>query len=84
MLLHQQELWKLLDGWVADLNEEYFPQVLPVLRRTFSRYSDAERQRLLKLAMHGPVLAEGVKSEELLPDLEQDALGLVRLILGEE
>ncbi|MAT54327.1 MAG: hypothetical protein CMN32_07570 [Saprospirales bacterium] len=84
LLLHQQELWKLLDGWVADLNEEYFPQVLPVLRRTFSRYSDAERQRLLKLAMHGPVLAEGVKSEELLPDLEQDALGLVRLILGEE
>ncbi len=83
LLLHQQELWKLLDGWVANLNGEYFPQVLPVLRRTFSRYSDAERQRLLKLAMHGPAKAAVEAGGEILPETEQDALGLVRLILGE-
>ena len=80
LLLHQQELWNLLDTWVRDLNETHFPQVLPVLRRTFSKYSDAERQRLLKLALHGPNTKQ--LQETIRPATEKAALDLVRLILN--
>lgn len=84
LLLHQPELWNLLDEWVRDLNEDHFTQVLPVMRRAFAHYSDAERQRLLKLARHDSVITAGTApQDELQSDMSDEVLALVRLILGE-
>ena len=50
LLRFQTDLWALLDQWLAGLDEGRFMEVLPVLRRTFSQFSDTERQRLFALA----------------------------------
>lgn len=46
LLLLDQGLWQLIDGWVASLASEPFMQVLPLLRRTFASFSSSERRKL--------------------------------------
>ncbi|MBP6828444.1 MAG: hypothetical protein KA165_17895, partial [Saprospiraceae bacterium] len=54
LLLHHEELWQTLDGWISNLAEENFTDLLPLLRRTFSRFPVPERQKMLDLAQQGP------------------------------
>ncbi len=44
LLLHDQVLLQLIDGWVAGVADEAFDDVLPLLRRAFSVYQPAERR----------------------------------------
>ena len=50
LLIYNEELWEILDDWVAKLAEERFMEILPILRRTFSEFSPPERQKMLDLA----------------------------------
>ncbi|MDO9178955.1 MAG: DUF5682 family protein [Agitococcus sp.] len=45
-LLHDDELWALVDNWLQYLSEEHFVQLLPLLRRTISTFSLPERQQI--------------------------------------
>ncbi len=49
LLLHYTELWQALDRWVQELQDEDFQQLLPLLRRTFSRFEAPEREKMLDL-----------------------------------
>jgi hypothetical protein len=57
LLIHHAGLWGILDGWVKTLGGAEFLQLLPVLRRTFSRFSAAERARMLAIARQVPQAA---------------------------
>ena len=46
ILLHNGELWQILDEWVASLKSEAFMLLLPLLRRTFSTFAPPERRQL--------------------------------------
>ena len=46
LLLHDRDLLALVDGWVAEVDETTFEDLLPLLRRTFSRFEAAERRQL--------------------------------------
>ncbi|MDA8019299.1 MAG: DUF5682 family protein [Thermoanaerobaculia bacterium] len=46
VLLHDDRLWEVLDRWVASLGESVFVQVLPLIRRTFSQFSNGERRQM--------------------------------------
>lgn len=50
LLIHNPALWRLVDDWVARLDEAALVEMLPLLRRTFSRFSQAERQKMLSRA----------------------------------
>lgn len=50
LLLHHAELWHTLDQWMRDLDDDSFTELLPLLRRTFSKFSPPERQKMLDLA----------------------------------
>ena len=84
LLLHDDALLEVIDGWVAGIGEETFEDLLPLLRRTFSRFEQPERrqlgQHLRDLGRDRP----RVESVEL--DLEQarPALDLVARLLGLE
>ena len=41
-----EQLWDLVNGWLASLGDETFMELLPILRRTFSEYSVPERRKL--------------------------------------
>lgn len=50
VLIHNQELWSVLDEWIDTLDEATFKTVLPLLRRTFSNFSGPAREKMLALA----------------------------------
>ncbi len=63
LLLHNDVLWGILDGWVSGLASEAFTQLLPLLRRTFTSFPAPERRQLGERvkhgdAAHGPVTVE--------------------------
>ena len=53
LLLLDNDLWGIINEWVKQLNEEIFTQVLPLLRRTFANFSQAERRKLGEKAKAG-------------------------------
>lgn len=61
LLLYQPSLLALLDNWITGLDQSRFMEVLPILRRTFSKYSGNEKQRLMRKVM----IKEEEKEEEL-------------------
>lgn len=50
LLIYNPNLWMILDDWVAALPEATFMEIVPILRRTFSKFPEPERQKMLTLA----------------------------------
>ncbi|MHB9023794.1 MAG: DUF5682 family protein [Armatimonadota bacterium] len=46
ILLHDDELWQVLDDWLGSLGDDLFINELPLLRRTFATFTDPERRQL--------------------------------------
>lgn len=59
LLLLDEGLWNVVNTWVAQLQDEDFIQVLPLLRRTFSKYSNSERKKIGEKATSGKIAASG-------------------------
>ena len=46
ILLHDRALLEVVDGWLAGVGPETFTDVLPLLRRTFATFGEAERRQI--------------------------------------
>jgi hypothetical protein len=53
LLLLDQDLWQMIDNWIAGLTGDIFMQVLPLLRRTFANFTNPERRKLGEKARSG-------------------------------
>jgi hypothetical protein len=87
VLLHDERLWRVLDGWVDALPPEAFTAILPLLRRTFSTFPAPERRQIGQRAARSPAAA-GAGPDAALDDLDHAraarVLPLVARILGLE
>ncbi len=50
LLIHDRRLWQLLNNFINELPPDRFVEILPLLRRAFTRYSDAARRQLQERA----------------------------------
>jgi hypothetical protein len=88
VLLHNSDLWQVLDSWVVSLGEEAFTPVLPLLRRTFATFSAPERRQLGQKAKQaaggaGPrSKAAGGLSTEVQVERADRVLPLLSALLG--
>ncbi|TDB83987.1 hypothetical protein E1264_26345 [Actinomadura sp. KC216] len=60
LLMHDETLLRLVDGWISGLPDDSFTDVLPLLRRTFGAYASAERRAIgeqLRRLGHAPAAA---------------------------
>jgi hypothetical protein len=46
ILIHDTNFLGVLDTWICRLSEDRFSHVLPLIRRTFSTFSPAERKQI--------------------------------------
>jgi len=53
ILIHHFPFWQIVDGWIAEVAESHFMEIVPVLRRTFAQFSPAEKRKLSFYAQHG-------------------------------
>ncbi|RVU18322.1 hypothetical protein EOT10_32660 [Streptomyces antnestii] len=91
LLVHDERLLALVDGWLTGVPADAFTDVLPLLRRTFSVYEPGVRRTLGELVRRGPsaagsAAALGAAPAGFAPGLDQgraDAvLPVLRLLLG--
>lgn len=56
ILLYDDVLWNLLYKWVAEIHPASFNALLPILRRTFAKFSTGERRSLGEKARQGTIV----------------------------
>ncbi len=83
LLIHQPRLWAVLDDWIGSLKEETFNDVLPLLRRTFSGFSESERSKMLDLAKREKLPKSKTQTHGHFDEaLATHAVSTVQLLLG--
>ena len=91
LLVHDERLLGLVDGWLTRVPAEAFTDVLPLLRRTFSAYEPGVRRTLGELVRRGSgargsVAGTGAGLPGFAPDPDTErgdaVLPVVRLLLG--
>ena len=53
VLLHDHQLWQLVNDWLSSLTDTHFTHILALVRRTFSAFSASERSDLAQRARQG-------------------------------
>lgn len=86
VLLHDTRLWQLIHEWIASLSPDRFDAVLPMLRRTFSRFPSAERRQLGDRIRHvaHPAALHTHADAHFNHDRAAKAVATVKMILGGE
>ena len=81
LLLHDDTIWTVLDDWITALSEDAFLALLPLLHRTFSNFSSAERRQMGERVRRGKSVAVAATADS---DAESaDAsLPLIAQLLG--
>lgn len=88
VLLHQDELWRMLDQWLIELAPTTFIELLPLLRRAFADFTGPERQAMGEKVKHlgvSPVASKLVLTgteSQLNVDRARLVLPTLRHILG--
>lgn len=87
VLIHDERLLAIIDGWVCSLSPTTFEQVCPIARRTFSTFQKPERRMIGETLKRRLGVAQRPASDE--HDDYDAARGqlvdpVLRLILGEE
>ena len=68
ILLYDENLWQILYVWLEGLREENFIELLPILRRTFSKYEVSDRKKLGEKAKRGLKVTLEANYPSLLPE----------------
>lgn len=84
LLVHDEALLRLVDGWVSGIPAEDFTDVLPLLRRTFSAFAAPERRTLGERLRNPSRTGAGGRGDDFPFDRERadSALPLVAYLLG--
>ena len=85
LVLHDDNLWRVLDDWVTQLSEEIFVSLLPLLRRTFATFTRPERRQMgerVKQGVGGKDTSKTKDSSEFNEENAVAVLPIVRQLLG--
>jgi hypothetical protein len=64
VLVHDERLLSIVDGWVCSLTTETFERVCPIARRTFSSFAKPERRMIGERLKRGQVEGRASESSE--------------------
>ncbi|MEN8216959.1 MAG: DUF5682 family protein [Pseudomonadota bacterium] len=84
MLLHDEQLWTVLDNWVSELKGEVFTELLPLLRRTFASFPAGERRQMGEKVKGQAVVTQRQDRTAFDEEAAVKSLALVAKMLGLE
>ena len=84
LLVHDERLLQLVDGWLGGIRDGAFTEVLPLLRRTFGTFAPAERRSIgdRAQAVHDRSRIPVAASDDVDHDRAAAALPVVATLLG--
>lgn len=87
LLVHDQRLLAIIDGWICSLATATFEQVCPIARRTFSTFAKPERRMIGESLRRNVGVSQsggGKHDDQFDPARGRLVDPVLRLILGEE
>lgn len=84
ILLYDPEVFGVIDAWVSGLDAETFEDLLPLIRRTFSRFQKPERRMVGEVVSRGATTAASVTDDDLDQERAGPAMAKVAQLLGLE
>ncbi len=88
ILLYDNVLWQILNTWLDSLEQEAFIELLPILRRTFSKFEPGDRKKLGEKAKRDSHKTTNVNTSERRnenlfdTELAEMPLPLLAILLG--
>jgi hypothetical protein len=86
ILIYDNKLWNLIYRWVEQIGEEVFMELLPILRRTFSKFEYAERRQIGEKAKEGVITQDYSKVSDNQDDIDSErsekVLPVLRILMG--
>ncbi len=84
LIVHDRRLWSLLDGWISGLPQKRFQEILPLLRRAFSHFSESAKNQLHERLLFGPqtLAVEPAATAEFDEEQAKKVLPVLQEILG--
>ncbi|MEO1435915.1 MAG: DUF5682 family protein [Bacteroidota bacterium] len=83
LLLFSNDLWQVLDNWVAEIPQEHFEEVLVVVRRAFAGFSAAEKVKILQKVLNKDFgMQLGPHQQASNKDRSQVVVPTIKTILG--
>ena len=73
ILIYDNKLWNLVFEWVSSLPQESFMELLPLLRRSFSKFEYGERRQLGEKSKAGRIVEEVIKEVDLFENFDYEA-----------
>ncbi|MFV0540535.1 MAG: DUF5682 family protein [Aestuariibaculum sp.] len=64
ILIYDNKIWNLIYNWVTHIEQKQFLELIPVLRRAFSKFPFAERRRIGEKAKQGIINIDIEKIED--------------------
>lgn len=87
LLVHNESLWQVVDGWLQSLDDSIFNVILPLMRRTFSTFTKPERRQMGERAAASRARSKRagtVETSNVNPERAARVLPLALRILGLE
>lgn len=81
LMLHDQNLWQLIDDWVNAVEGDAFVEILPLLRRTFSSFNQHVRQQITERVKQGDVV-RGLEPKAFDKKQAEQVIPLIAKLLG--
>lgn len=83
VLLLDAQIWQLVHQWMVGLADDTFVQLLPLIRRTFSAYTPAERRKIAEKVKANRVASVSLTAHKgaLQTDRAQRVLPVLELLL---
>ena len=84
VLTHDAIMWNLIDRWLAGLTVEHFVETLPLLRRTFATFPQAERRQIGQHARRGDTAVAAAAITGIATERARKVLPVLQTIYGKE
>lgn len=87
ILIYDNRLWNLIYDWVNSLEQEVFMDLLPYLRRAFSRFEHGERRQIGSKAKKGKISRVNISDSKEADDrwneeAAVDIFGTLEMLMG--
>jgi hypothetical protein len=83
ILIYDNRLWNLIYSWVSSLSKEVFMELLPLLRRTFSKFEYGERRQIGAKAKNGLVAESKLKQFTSAENFDAERAALILPVIRE-
>ncbi|WP_353719526.1 DUF5682 family protein [Dyadobacter sp. 676] len=82
VLILDDTIWNVVNKWVTTLHEDVFLQVVPLLRRTFANFTDAEKRKIAGRAKQERPGAGTVQIREIDKERAKRVLPQLEILMG--